>query len=393
MRILYDSLGFEEPWGGVPRYLVELLRHLPGDCVPGLAVAGTPHAALQAPPFGIPPARQCVAEFCPGISFPGKRRLYLGLARTCPWLWPSAELANARLFARMLRGGGFDVLHLTAPHRYGRAWRKAAGRVPIVVTVHDLIPERVLGDARTRAERAAVLAAASGVIAVSRATRDDLVRTYGLDGRKIAVVHHGVDSGAFVNGDGPRGAGDFLLYVGKRDGYKNWAAFVRQAAPWVCGAAGRGIVCVGSPFRADERRALRALGLEGRAEARSATDAELKSLYRTAFAYVCPSTHEGFGLPVLEAMAAGCPAVLSDIPVMREVGGDAALYFSGGEALGAALATLRHPGARDEFVGRGVVRARSFTWERCARETAEVYRRAAARARNGGGNPNGGVQG
>lgn len=379
MRILYDSLGFEEPWGGVPRYFAELIRNLPDACEPRLAVAATPHAELRQPPFKIPAARQCVSNFLPGVPFPGKRRLYLGLARIFPWVWPSSELANTRLLENMLQEP-FDLAHLTAPHRYGSTWRRIVGRMPIVLTVHDLIPELVYGDRRTRDQRQEILSAATAVIAVSQNTRTDILNTYDVDERKVVVVHHGVDASSFGGRDmlGRALAGDFLLYVGKRDGYKNWSSFVQFAAPWVKECSSRGIVCVGKPFDTDEKRMIAELGLVGRIEARTATDDELKKLYQSAFAFVYPSLHEGFGLPVLEAMAARCPVILSDIQVLHEVAGDAALYFSGADDFGLALSLLNDSGRRVNLVTRGVQRAEFFTWGKCASETAEVYRRVVA---------------
>ena len=380
MKVLYDSLGFEEPWGGVTRYLAELIRHLPRGCEALPAVAETPHDALHAPPFGIPRARQTVSDFLPGISFPGKRRLYLGLARFLPRLLPSAELANQRLLVRMLKERAPDLVHLTAPHRYGSAWRRIAGRVPLVVTVHDLIPELVYGDRRTGAGRQEILSAATAVIAVSESTRNDILRTYEIDARKIVVIHHGVNRRFFVEERACWHSEDsaYLLYVGKRGGYKNWSAFVQYSASWVLEHPRRRIVCIGTPFDDAEARVIATHGLAGRIEVRSVTDDELQKLYKTAFAFVSPSTHEGFGLPVLEAMSAGCPVILSDIPVFHEVAGDAALYFSDADDFRQALSHLNDPDRRGGLVERAIRRAELFTWGKCALETAEVYRRVVA---------------
>lgn len=379
VKILYDSLGFEEPWGGVPRYFAELIRHLPDSYEPLLAVAESPHGTLHASPWKIPVARQCVSDFLPGRSFPGKRRLYLALARLFPRIWPSSELANVRLLDRMLREP-FDLVHLTAPHRYGDSWRKFVDRAPLVVTVHDLIPELVYGDRRTRADRQEILSAATAIIAVSEATKNDILSTYDVDVRKLVVVHHGVDRRFFAEEStcGYSEDSAYLLYVGKRGGYKNWSTFVKYSASWVLEHPKRRIVCIGKPFDDAEAQVIAMHGLAGRIEVRSVTDDELQKLYRTAFAFVCPSTHEGFGLPVLEAMSARCPVLLSDIPVFREVAGDAALYFSEADDFRQALSHLDDPVQRESRVEQGVRRAETFTWERCAAETAEVYRGAVA---------------
>jgi len=380
MRVLFDSLGFEGPWGGVPRYFVELVKNLPPAVEPLLAVAESSCEALHVSPFGIPPARLRVSDVLPGTSFPGKRRLYLFLARCFPSILPASEVANERLLERTLREGAVDLVHLTAPHQCADSWRRVVGRLPFVVTVHDLIPELVLDDRRTREDRKRVLSTAAAIIAVSQATKADIVNTYGVDEQKITVVHHGVDSGSWTGLRVPQDPQepDFLLYVGARDGYKNWSSFIRYAAYWVLERPKRRIVCAGRGFRDDERRLLSELGLAGRVDAWSVTDDELRQLYCSAFAFVYPSTHEGFGLPVLEAMSAGCPVILSDIPVLREVAGEAALYFSGAEDLRQALSLLEDRDRRRCLVESGRAQAGSYTWVRCARETAAVYRRALA---------------
>jgi glycosyltransferase involved in cell wall biosynthesis len=110
----------------------------------------------------------------------------------------------------------------------------------------------------------------------------------------------------------------------------------------------------------------------GGADVRGWVDAdELAELYRGAAALVLPSRHEGFGIPVVEAMASGTPVVLSDDPALREVAGDAASYATDGDygrALRQAIAD------RDRLATAGLERARRFTWEETARSTVGVYR-------------------
>jgi glycosyltransferase involved in cell wall biosynthesis len=108
--------------------------------------------------------------------------------------------------------------------------------------------------------------------------------------------------------------------------------------------------------------------------------AELVRLYRTATALVYPSLYEGFGMPVLEAMACGCPVACSNVASLPEVGGDAVRYFdptSVDELTEAILATVTRP---DELVGAAIERASGFTWEACARRHDDVYRELIASA-------------
>ena len=101
--------------------------------------------------------------------------------------------------------------------------------------------------------------------------------------------------------------------------------------------------------------------------------AELVDLYRSAAAVLLPSRYEGFGMPVLEAMASGVPVVLSDDAALREVAGDAGVYADGGDFAGAVRRALAD---RPRFVRAGLERAAGFSWERTARLTVEVYRKA-----------------
>ncbi len=109
---------------------------------------------------------------------------------------------------------------------------------------------------------------------------------------------------------------------------------------------------------------------------------DLVVLLQGAEALIQPSVYEGFGLPVLEAMACGCPVICSDIPALREITAGAALLVRPEEleSLAAALRQLMvAPELRGSLAGQGLARARAFSWNRCARETLEVYRAAAAR--------------
>src|SRR5580700_4384628 len=109
--------------------------------------------------------------------------------------------------------------------------------------------------------------------------------------------------------------------------------------------------------------------------------ANLVVLYQAAGAIVQPSLYEGFGLPIVEAMAIGCPVVASDIPTLREVVGAAAIFVPPNDiaGFGRALAALaRSPNQRRDLAAAGIDRAKVFSWHRCAQETLDVFRDAAA---------------
>jgi len=237
---------------------------------------------------------------------------------------------------------------------------------PAVVTVHDLsfardsrlMPWKDRLVFKTVVPRSARRAAR--VLAVSERTKADLVELYGIPGEEIVVTPHGVDP-AF--GADERGADSYLLFVGAIQQRKNPLAAADAAAE-----VGLPLVVAG-PVR--DPRLARDLERRGADVRGYVSKPALAELYRGAAALVLPSRYEGFGLPVLEAMACGTPVVVGEDPALREVAGEAAVF---GEEGGLAEAIRTALADRDRLSAAGLERARSFTWEETARRTLAVYR-------------------
>jgi glycosyltransferase involved in cell wall biosynthesis len=238
---------------------------------------------------------------------------------------------------------------------------------PAVLTVQDLSFE---DDASLMGRRESALfrfvvprsaRRAAHVLAISERTKDDLVRRYGLPQTKVTVTLLAADP-AFVPG-GERG--DYVLLSGSIEERKRPLLAAEAAA-----AVGRRLVVVG-PER-DPRLAaeLRRRGADVRG---FVEQHELVRLYQAAAALIFPTLHEGFGLPVVEAMACGTPVVATPDPAVREVGGDAVAY-SEPEQLAETLArVLADP---EHWSRAGLERARLFSWAETARRTVAVYREA-----------------
>ncbi len=241
-------------------------------------------------------------------------------------------------------------------------------RAPLVVTVHDLAVLRHPGTFNQWTRRYSRLAvprvarAARLVIAVSEFTRRELVEVIGLPEGRIRVVPNGV--GAPFEPAGPAAEGEYVLAVGTLEPRKNLAA-AQQAAQQlgvelrVAGARGWG-------------------GVEVDGWLGPVSDEELAALYRGARCLVYPSLYEGFGIPVLEAMACGTPVVTSIGGATEEVAGGAAVLVDPNDPQAVADGIEHAIARRDELVPRGLERARAFTWERVAAETWHVYEEAAA---------------
>jgi glycosyltransferase involved in cell wall biosynthesis len=236
-------------------------------------------------------------------------------------------------------------------------------RGPSVVTIHDLHFEddpSVMGLLDRLTFKAVVPRAvrkADHVLAVSERTKRDVVAFYGVPEDKVTVTPHGVDP-AFAPGDGTHDG--YLLFVGAVQARKDPLAALRAAQD-----VGLPLVVVGPEKEPELARELRAQGADVRGWVEKPA---LAQLYRRAAALVLPSRHEGFGVPVLEAMASGTPVVVSDDPALREVAGDAGVYGEPADAVRRALAD------RERFVRAGIERAAQFSWEASARLTADVYR-------------------
>jgi glycosyltransferase involved in cell wall biosynthesis len=241
---------------------------------------------------------------------------------------------------------------------------------PAVVTIHDLSFEQGLMGASDRfvfkrvVPRAA--RAAARVLTVSERTKHDLVAAYDLEPDKIVVTPNGVDPAFHPptgdDRDATVSATPYALAVGAIQGRKNQLAALAAARE-----AGLELVVVG-PTK-DERVAAELRAGGARLEGYVPTE-RLAELYRGAACLVQASLHEGFGLPVVEAMASGTPAVILPDPALLEVAGDAAVVVT---QQGLADGIRRALAERETLAAAGLERARAFTWEATARATVGVY--------------------
>jgi glycosyltransferase involved in cell wall biosynthesis len=266
-----------------------------------------------------------------------------------------------------------------------------------VVTVHDLgylhepqahrRLDRLYLDLSNRYH----VCAATRLLAISQATKDDLVRRYGVAPERVIVTHlaagadmRPVDDPARVVAVKSRCgiAGDYLLYVGTLQPRKNLARLVQAFALVSAQHPTLQLVLAGKKGWMYEEifAQVRRMGLERRVVFTGYVDGEeLPALYSGALAFVFPSLYEGFGMPVLEAMACGAPVVAANTSSLPEVAGDAALLVDPTDvaALSAALSRLAgDPALRSDLRARGLVQAVRFSWERCARETLAAMEEA-----------------
>ncbi len=307
-------------------------------------------------------------------------------------LW-DPELPEVLTGAGPDRKGALDVFHSTGPAL------PPPGPTPLVATVHDLT---VLTHAehhtianRTRAVAGLVEAVARGAlfVAVSDHTRRELVELVAVPPERVVVVHEAPDprfrpaaggEAAAAVATRPGLEGPYVLAVGSLEPRKNLVGLLDALLLLDRTPAEQLTLAVVGPGGWRNRAIRERLSaVEGRlriVELGYVSNDELVDLYRRATVFAYPSLSEGFGLPVLEAMACGTPVVTSSRGSLPEVAGEAAELVDPDDptAIAAAIArVLGDDGWRRELVRRGLANAARFSWQRTARETAAVYERAA----------------
>lgn len=278
-------------------------------------------------------------------------------------------------------GGSFqksknDVLHATyyRPSIYDQL---NSGK--LVVTIHDFIPELLgwNGFRNPHIGKSALAKRADLVVCVSETTRSMAIELLKLDESKCRVIHQGVElmddaTVKRINSNLP-----YLIYVGHRGGYKNFSKLIYSLSKIHSKLNRMKLVIVGPPItRAEEIELNTFLGFENWNALEPQTDAELHALYKNAFAHVVSSGMEGFGMTILESMAQGTPVILNDIPIFREVAGQAGTYFdpSDPESLLAAVLGLQSNSEYESKSQAALLRVQDFSWKHAASAHAQVYR-------------------
>lgn len=365
-RVAYDHQAFTlQAYGGVSRYICELAERV--ALLPGFEtrVIAPVHFNRHLAQGGAP---RCGLHL--DMRWPRTARLY--------------RMVNRVASAPMTRAFAPDIVHRT----YYDPTHVPA-RAALVVTVHDMIHELfadlfAAGDPTTGRKRAAV-AQADLVLCVSQNTANDLMRLFDVPAHKIRVTHLGLGNSlaSAATGEPPRASTQrpYLLYVGHRHGYKNFASALRAYArsprlrdefDWV--------LFGGHPIGNDEKQLFSALRLRPDAVRwMTGNDDELGRIYAGAQAFIYPSKYEGFGIPPLEAMAHRCPVACAGMSSIPEVVGDAAQHFDPDDidAMQSAMEIVCYDQARrDELVAKGLERITLFSWQRCAAQTAAAYEAA-----------------
>ena len=364
LRVAFDDEIFTaQRYGGVSRAFTELSEALAEE--PGV---------VPLLPFPFTTNRHLAAS----RVFHGR---VLGGGRHIPGLRSLMRPINRRAITATLARAQADILHATW---YNPAL--AAANVPLVVTVHDMVPELMPGSVDSIANalhrgKLALVHRASRVIAVSATTAADLCRLSGLPQDTVRVIYHGITDRMRwqpINGRPPDLPGSYLLFVGRRGGYKNFAGIAPSVADLLRRNVQLHLLCVGGgPFRAKELEPFVLAGVARRVQRIDADDRLLAACYSHAVALLFPSLYEGFGMPLLEAMINHCPVICSNRGALVEIGADAPFYFDPAEPdqiIELVEALSRDRAHRRAHVAKSASRAADFSWRRAAAAHAALYR-------------------
>ncbi len=266
-------------------------------------------------------------------------------------------------------------------------------RIRTVLTLHDIVhcvhPE-TMPLSHLLAERTLMrwsLTRSDSIIAVSQSTAIDIQRNYGVNSNKINVVYHG--SPAFPKG--LDGAADpyrklpakYFLFVGTLDPRKNFERLFKAFESLEPLRYGAHLVIVGGKGWKNKAflKTLRTSPVRACVHlAGYVPRSQLRAIYENAVCLLFPSVFEGFGLPILEAMACGTPVITSNTSSMKEVAGDAALLvnpYDVGALAEAMKQVLINQSLREDLVAKGFQRIKRFSWERCAEQTLRIFNRLA----------------
>jgi len=368
LKIRFDAAIFcSQKYGGISRYFCELASRLSGfhDIDASIIAPVYINAYLSNLP------RNSVIGFhLPDISIPH------GPLRALSMLVGDG----------ILRAEKPDVIHETyySPRAIGPQCSKR------VLTIYDMIHEKLaltINPAdRTAKHKALAAHRADHIICISESTRRDAIQILDLPFDKTSVIHLGYDlmqsnnyrsETASVSVERP-----FLLFVGKRGGYKNFLGLLEAIGSSRELRSEYALTCFGGgKFNDEESNAIKAFGLvTDQVMQIDGNDKVLAELYGSATAFIYPSLYEGFGIPPLEAMSFDCPVVCSNTSSIPEVVGDAGEYFAPEDVESMRLAIERVVCSTDiqrNLKAKGRLRLSSFSWDRCAAETREIYKKLA----------------
>lgn len=288
------------------------------------------------------------------------------------------QFLNEQYFRNKIKTEKPDIIHET----YYRSRKQKNYRIPSVLTVYDMIHEKYPNSFnkkdKTISNKTDAINNADHIICISQSTKKDLLNYYSISEKKISVIYLAAKNYGKVASLNINLGKRYILYVGQRGGYKNFKTLVE--AYLISKLLKKNFIIKYFGEKAISQSEFLALGIteleQGHFEWAGANEKDLAELYAKASVFVYPSLYEGFGIPPLEAMSAGCPVIASNASSIPEVVGDAGVLFdpNNGEDLSFKLEKLLFSEIHlEQLKIKSLKRYEMFSWERCAKETLNVY--------------------
>jgi glycosyltransferase involved in cell wall biosynthesis len=249
----------------------------------------------------------------------------------------------------------------------------------VVLTVMDLWHEKNNENYRPKDYS---LKISDHILCPSISTKNDLIEIYNIDEKKITVTYFGVEKfeNVKIKNDITSHNKPFLLFVGARGRYKNFNNFIEAYAKSEMLQKNFNIICFGGVvFSKDEINLFKKLKIfDSISREKNNDDQTLLTLYKNAKCLVYPSSHEGLGLPPIEAMSLGCPTITSNHPAIVEGVGKASAIFNPNNIIEIKQVlekNLRSADNLNKLTDLGYIQSKNFSWDKCAKETLDVYKK------------------
>jgi len=364
MKILIDSQIFDtQNYGGISRYYTQIIENLNEDITVPIFVTENVYFNQSK----IITNKQKTNKFFTyllskiGISFRKK-----------------IKKKNSKLMINALKKQDYDLF---IPTYYNPYFLEYIGNKPFVLTVYDMIHElfpNYFNDAYIIIKNKCLLIErATKIIAVSENTKKDILKIYPrIDQSKIEVIYHGnsITINQKIKVKLPE---NYILFVGSRENYKNFNFLINAIIDLLKKDVTLKILCAGGgKFTNKEIEFLENLEIRNQVIQLNFEENQLGIFYKKAKCFVFPSSYEGFGIPVLESMACGCPIILTNFSSFPEVAGNAGIYFELNDEKdlkNKIEVLLENESMRKEYSLRGLEHIKKFNWHDAANQCLKVY--------------------
>jgi len=364
LKILFDHQIFsEQQYGGISRIYSQLFQQF--DLIKDIEydlpiLLSNNHYLSQY-------NNQKHYKFSPNYKFKGRRKII--------------EYINEKICVKAIKKMKYDIFHPTYFNPY---FLNYLNDKPYVLTIHDMVyevlPQYASKDIADKKNKKIAALNAQKIISISHNTKKDIIEVLGIEPEKIDVIHHGC-SGRIKNNLQAKLIlpEKYILFVGKRGGYKNLNTLISAIAPILENQNDIFLVCVGGgKFSDDEIKHMKNFKLERNVILKNfVSENEINTFYSSSLLMVYPSLYEGFGLPILEAYANSTPVALSNSSSLPEIAGDAAVYFDplDPESIRDSIQKIiNDKNLRKSLIKKGGKRLSKFSWEHTAAKTVQTYK-------------------